>query len=432
MGKMYKLLRKQGIGGIGDVVVHVGDPVRRGELLARASGLGANLHASVDGTVFAIDDEAIVIEADQNQREDYVPLEEQTDPFLMLREAGLVGMGGAGFPTATKLETSIPGGFLIVNAVECEPFLSHNIQQAIDSARLVLDGAVYAKKIVKATRIIVAIKEKNQDAIAAFQAAMHASDGARIVALRDMYPMGEERAVIRETLGKLLGPSQLPSAANAVVCNLETLASVARAIAERRPVISKNLTVIGHVGAGKVTKVFRDVPIGTPILDLIEAAGGLPEHYGEIIIGGPFTGRRMVEGDVVTKTTGAIIVTEPFPDLCGKPIGLLVCACGANEARLREIAESMHAVVVDVESCKQAVAGKNGALKCENPGICPGQAEKVLNLKKAGAEAVLIANCTDCSNTVMGSAPKLGLDVYHSTDHVMRTMGHALIRRMEA
>lgn len=431
MGKQYRLLRKQGIGGTGDVTAAVGDKVRRGTLLARANGLGANLHASVDGTIKSIDDEAIVIDADVTQKEGFVPLEQKDDSFEMLKEAGLVGMGGAGFPTDAKLSGKIPGGFLIINAVECEPFLHHNIQQAIDSARLVLDGAVYAKKIVKASRIIVAVKAKNTEAIAAFKAAMRASDGARIVELRDMYPMGEERAVIRETLGKLLRPDQLPSAANAVVCNLETLARVAQAIDECRPVISKNLTLIGNVGEGKTVKVLQDVPIGTPILELIEKAGGLPREYGEIIVGGPFTGRRATKEDVVTKTTGGIIVTEPFPDLQGQPIGLLVCACGANEARLREIAASMNAQVVGVEACKQAVPMKNGALKCENPGICPGQAEKVLNLRKAGAKGMLIANCTDCSNTVMGSAPKLGLEVYHSTDHVMRTMDHPLVRRIE-
>lgn len=431
MGKQYKLLRKQGIGGIGVVLVSAGDRVRRGTLLARADGLGANLHASVDGVITSIDDEAICIEASDTQREDFVPLKKSEDPLEMLQEAGLVGMGGAGFPTAVKLEGKIPGGFLIVNAVECEPFLQHNIQQAIDSARLVLDGAVYAKKIVGAVRIIVAVKAKNTQAIAAFKAAMRASDGVRIVELRDMYPMGEERAVIRETLGKVLPPDQLPAAANAVVCNLETLACAAQAIDQCRPVISKNLTVAGSIGGKRITRVFRDVPIGTPILNLIQEAGGIPAEYGEIIMGGPFTGRRATKEDVVTKTTGAIFVTEPFPDLQGQPIGLLVCACGANETRLRELAASMNTYVVGVETCKQAILMKNGALKCENPGICPGQAEKVLNLRKVGAEGLLIANCTDCSNTVMGSAPKLGLEVYHSTDHVMRTMGHPLIRKIE-
>lgn len=432
MEKLYKLLRRQGIGGIGEPVVAVGDKVKRGALLVKASGLGANLHASVDGVVKHIDGEAIIIEANKNQEKDFVPLEKKADPLAMLQEAGLVGMGGAGFPTDAKLSRKISGGFLIINAVECEPFLRHNIEQAVDSARLVLDGAVYAKKIVNATRIIVAIKAKNKDAIAAFKSALHASDGARIVTLQDMYPMGEERAVIRETLGRLLRPDQLPSAANAVVCNLETLTCVARAIDECRPVISKNLTVIGNMGGSKTVKVFRDVPIGTPILDLIEEAGGLPENYGEIIIGGPFTGHRATKDDVVTKTTGSIIVTEPFPDLQGQPVGLLICACSAGENRLRELADSMNAVVVGVETCKQANSTKSGALKCENPGICPGQAEKVLNLRKAGAKGVLISNCTDCSNTVMGSAPKLGLEVYHSTDHVMRTMDHPLVRRIEA
>ena len=86
--------------------------------------------------------------------------------------------------------------------------------------------------------------------------------------------------------------------------------------------------------------------------------------------------------------------------------------------------------VVSVQKCKQAVEVK-GNLKCEDPGNCPGQAEKVLNFKKEGAEIILMGNCSDCSNTVMCSAPKLKLPVYHVTDHIMRTVGHSLIRRLK-
>jgi hypothetical protein len=162
---------------------------------------------------------------------------------------------------------------------------------------------------------------------------------------------------------------------------------------------------------------------------LIEKAGGIDGTYGEIIQGGPFTGKRATPDDVVTKTTGGVIVTMEFPHE-KRPLGLLVCACGGNETRLREIAASMEATVVGVERCKQAQEIK-GALKCEDPGNCPGQAEKILELRKKGAQAILISNCSDCTNTVMCVAPKLHIPVYHCTDHVMRTVGHALIRRLQ-
>jgi hypothetical protein len=144
-------------------------------------------------------------------------------------------------------------------------------------------------------------------------------------------------------------------------------------------------------------------------------------------MGGPFTGKRTYPDSPVIKTTGGLIAAECFPKGPEK-IGLLVCACGADKDRLMELAESMGSEVVGVEYCKQARQVKT-AYKCENPGKCPGQVQKIMALKKAGAEAVLISNCTDCSNTVMSCAPKLGLPVYHCTDGALRAVNHKLVRR---
>jgi hypothetical protein len=145
-------------------------------------------------------------------------------------------------------------------------------------------------------------------------------------------------------------------------------------------------------------------------------------------MGGPFMGKSARIDDVVTKTTNGIIVTIPFPKERRKA-GILVCACGGSEERLREIAEKMGTPIVAVEFCKQ-VKDVKGKIKCEKPGICPGQAEKVLKLKKSGAEVLIIGTCSDCTNTIMGIAPKLHLSVYHHTDHVMQTVGYPLLRRL--
>jgi proline reductase-associated electron transfer protein PrdC len=346
-----------------------------------------------------------------------------------LKAAGIVGMGGAGFPTFVKLSTNLDGGAIIANGVECEPLLSHNIRQLTREPAKVYAGMKYAMDATHASRGILAIKQKNQAAIDAFRQIVRPGDNITIHELPDLYPMGEERAIIRETLGVLLGVDQLPAAAGAVILNVETLARVAEAVEQGRPVISKNVTVVGKLGKGRQPQVFMDVPIGTSVGELIERAGGIDGAYGEIIMGGPFTGKAVGLDDVVTKTTGGIIVTMEFPRE-KRPLGLLVCACGGNEERLRDIAAKMEATVVAVRKCKQAQEVK-GALKCENPGNCPGQAEKILELKKAGAEALLVSNCSDCTNTVMCVAPKLKMPVYHATDHVMRTVGHALVRRLK-
>ena len=172
-----------------------------------------------------------------------------------------------------------------------------------------------------------------------------------------------------------------------------------------------------------------DVPVGTTVGELIERAGGIDGEYGEIILGGPFTGSATTLDTPITKTTGGIIVTQPFEDLKGRKVGLLVCACGGNENRMRDIAAKMNGEVISVQKCKQAAEIK-GALKCENPGNCPGQAQKCINFKKDGCEDIIIGNCSDCTNTVMGSAPKLGLAVHHQTDHVLQTVGKEVMRHL--
>lgn len=430
MGKIYKLLLKQGIGVTDTPCVQVGDTVKKGALIARCYGLGVDLHASVSGAVLEVTDQWLSIEADAVQDETFEPIGEFDSIMDTAKAAGVIGMGGAGFPTHVKLNTDLHGGgAVIANSVECEPLLRHNVQQLTEDPQSIYRGMLYAMKAVHAGKGILAIKKKHQAAIEAFRKVINREDNIAVAELEDRYPMGEERAVIRETLGILLRPDQLPSEAGAVVLNLETLSRLVQAVELKKPVISKNVTVVGKLNSGKQAPVFMDVPLGTTVRELIESAGGIDGSYGEIIMGGPFTGHRVGLDDVITKTTGGIIVTMEFMQE-KRRMGLLVCACGANEARLREIAGAMNATVVGVERCKQAVESR-GTLKCEDPGNCPGQAEKILSLKKQGVEVVLISNCSDCTNTVMCVAPKLNLPVYHCTDHVMRTVGHPLVRRLK-
>jgi proline reductase-associated electron transfer protein PrdC len=430
MTSNYRLLLKQSIGTPAKPVkdLAAGASVKRGTLLAVPEGMGVPLHSSVNGTVAAITDSYIDISADEKQSADFEPIPKSDDIAEMVKTAGLCGMGGAGFPTYIKLQTKLNGGVVIVNSVECEPLLKHNIKQITEQPEKAYRGLQLAMQSTGAGRGIVAIKSKNADAIKAFRSVLRDGDGVTIKELPDMYPMGEERAIIREAMDNLLAVDQLPSAAGAVIFNLETICRIAEAVDERRPVISKNLTVAGKLVKGHDSHVFMDVPIGTTLTSLIDACGGIDGVYGEVIIGGPFTGASALPDAVVSKTTGGIIVPqELFQEK--RPLGLLVCACGGNEARLRDLAGKMGGRVVSVRKCKQAKEVK-GALKCENPGNCPGQAEKILEMRKEGAEALLISNCSDCTNTVMGVAPKLKMPVHHMTDHVMLSVGHALIRRL--
>ena len=431
------LLLRQGVGKPCVPCVKKGDKVQVGTLIAKPQGLGANLHSSVNGVVSKVTDTAISIKTSKvlTAIGQIVPKRitaDKKDLLACVAEAGVVGMGGAGFPTAAKLNIDLHGGHVLVNAAECEPILAHNMAQLVLFPNETIKGIQYVMKITNAKQGIIAIKQKHTHEIESVLKALKGIDNIRVHLLPDIYPMGEERAIIRETLGVLLPVTALPSEANAVVINVETVLRVYEAIELGRPIVSKKITVSGKIkGAKNGVEVFHDVPIGLKVKDVINAAGGIDGKYGEIIMGGPFMGRPCSLDDPVTKTTGGIIVTEPFKDYKGAKVGLLVCACGANEERLKDIAKKYNMKVVDVEYCKQAKDPKgNGVYKCENPGNCPGQALKCMNIKKAGATEILISNCSDCTNTVMGSAPGLGLNVHHSTDHVFETVGMPVQRHL--
>ncbi len=426
----YTILLKQHIGAPCAPIVQELDTVKRGQLIATTTGLGAPIHSPFNGIVSEVTDSAIIIEAKEASKDadSFVKLTGKTDKEL-LEASGLVGMGGAGFPTAVKCNTDLKGGYILVNAAECEPLLEHNMQQLREKPEELIEGLKIVIKLCNAAKGIIAIKEKHKDEIEILKKVCKKEDGISYHLLPDLYPMGEERAVVREVLGKLLPPTALPSEAQSVVINIETVGRVYEAVKLKRPVITKNITVAGKLKGGTHSRVYMDVPIGTTVGELIERAGGIDGDYGEIIMGGPFTGKPTTLDTPITKTTGGIIVTKPFEDLKDAKMGLLVCACGGNEERMRDIAKKMNAEVVLVQSCKQAMDVK-GTLKCENPGNCPGQAQKCLNFKKAGCTDILIGNCSDCTNTVMGSAPTMNLTVHHQVDHVFDTVGLERMRHL--
>lgn len=424
----YVFPLRQHVGAAAEAVVSIGDQVKRGQLIAAKpeGALSANIYSSVDGIVEGADADKISIKEQGTDFDKYLPLKSE-DPKALIEEAGIVGLGGAGFPTAVKLNTYFDkGGTVIVNAAECEPILSHNITRIEKEPEKLLEGLKIVKKLVNAEKGIIAIKSVHKEAIEDLKKVIDEED-ITVFPLDNIYPMGEERAVIRETLGILLEPEQLPMAADAIVINAETTFKIREAVEDKKPLIDKDMTVAGKLKDNASIHVFLDVPLGTPVQEVFEMAGGLGPEYGELIMGGPFTGKRTTLDAPVVKTTGGLLAAEEFFPGPEK-IGLLVCACGADEARLREQAKSMGSEVVGVEFCKQARPVK-ATRKCENPGKCPGQVQKVMALKKAGAQAVLISNCTDCSNTVMSCAPQLKLPVYHCTDGALRAVNYKMIRR---
>lgn len=382
---------KQHVGGPCQAIVNVGDHVKRGQLVAVPAGLGANIHASLSGVVEEITEMDIVVKLDKEQTDDYVRLEKTDDYLQKIKDAGIVGVGGAGFPTGIKFSTQIPGGYLIANAAECEPILGHNVKFMEEQPEVLVRGMKYIMELTGAKEGYIAIKTKYRKALLALGKACKNEPNISIKILPNMYPAGDERVIVRETLGVILQPGQLPLEANAIISNVETIKHVVNAIEEDKPLIDKDLTVGGRV---QNPSIFLDVPIGLPISVFIERAGGYINPHGEIVRGGPFTGRPAREEEPINKTTGGLLVAMPYPQEKEK-VGILICECGAQEERLRQIADGMGAEVVSVQMCKRMKPDKNGRLRCELPGICPGQAEKVLKMKKDGAKAVIAGTCQD-------------------------------------
>jgi len=379
---------KQHIGASCKAIVQKGEHLVRGQLIATPDEMGANIHASVAGVVVEITNSEIVIRMDENQSDDYLPIPKTSSMLEAIEAAGVVGAGGAGFPTHIKYKTKIKDGYVIANAVECEPLLGHNVKFMEEHPDVIIRGLKYLLEISHGKTAYIAIKSKYRKAVLALGKACKNEPDIEVKFISDMYPAGDERVIIRELLGVELQPGQLPTYANAIVSNVETIKHIVEAIELRKPYIDKDITVAGRVAEGKV---FENQPIGIPVSHYIEACGGYIKPYGEIVIGGPFTGVNGTSETPLTKTTGGILVAMPFPQEHRK-IGLLACECGASEARLREISEGMGADVVLVEKCKRMI-NHNGRERCDLPGICPGQSEKILKMKKAGVETILASSC---------------------------------------
>ncbi|AVQ37150.1 proline reductase-associated electron transfer protein PrdC [Clostridium botulinum] len=429
MSNLYKFYLKMHIGAPSVPCVKEGEFVERGQVIAEPNGLGARIHSSVSGKVFKITDKEILVEASENQSEDFVKIKECDSILDTVYEAGIVGAGGAGFPTHVKLKANIPEGYIIANCAECEPTLHHNVYLAENNPELIIKGIKYAMKATNAKKAYIGIKGKRKKAIEVLKEHLKNEQNIQIKEVIDIYPSGEERALIHFIFGEWLAPTQIPIEANCVVLNVETLANITRAVEERKPVIDKDITLMGKLKKGIGPHVFLQEPIGKSMKDMIETCGGIDGEYGEIIIGGPHTGLpEDIEKSVITKVSGGATVTMELPEYKG-PVGLLVCACAGDEDRLKDIASKMKSEVVAITKCKNVVEVR-GTYKCKTPGKCPGQAGAVMYLKSKGAKRIIIANCSDCSNTVMGIAPKMKLPVYHQTDHVFRTVDYKLTRRL--
>ncbi len=155
-----------------------------------------------------------------------------------------------------------------------------------ETPELIINGIKYAMKATNSKKGYIAIKSKHEKAVRVLEEALKNVSDIEIKLLKDLYPMGEERAIINAIFDKWLDVTELPISAKCIVMNAETLANITRAVEEGKPVIDKDITVIGKLKSGNKPNIFLQVPVGTPVKDLIEKSGGIDGEYGELVIGG--------------------------------------------------------------------------------------------------------------------------------------------------
>ena len=320
--KQVVIPMQQHIGAPCKPLVAVGERVLRGQKIGDGEGLCVPVHASVSGTVIAIEPRphtsgrmvnAVVIENDfQDETVPEIgcdlPLEQLDAETVLhtIREAGIVGMGGAAFPGNVKALTSMGKiDTLIANACECEPYITADDSLLRTEPEHVLEGMQILRQILKPERVVLAIEDNKAEAIKKAKALLKDYAGIEVVVLPTMYPQGAEKQLVQSVTGREVLPGQLPASVGCAVFNVSTFAAIYRAVRLGRPLYQRIVTVSGEAIAQPQNFIVR---IGTPLHDLIEVAGGLNEKTERVISGGPMMGFAQSDLSVpVIKATNSVL-----------------------------------------------------------------------------------------------------------------------------
>ncbi|MGN0405929.1 MAG: electron transport complex subunit RsxC [Bariatricus sp.] len=313
----------QHIGAPASPVVAKGDHVLKGQIIAEAGGfVSAPIYASVSGTVKAIEPHVnptgakvncIVIENDgQYEEVEYPqvkPLSELTKEEIlnMIANAGIVGMGGAGFPTRVKLSPKEPDkiDYIIANCAECEPYITADYRRMMETPELLVEGMKVILKLFDNAKGIFGVEDNKPDCIAKLKELVKDEPRMEVKTLMTKYPQGAERQLIYATTGRAINSTMLPADAGCVVDNVETVISIYNAVVKGIPSMERVVTVSGD---GVANPGNYKVLFGTNQRELVEAAGGLKEGCEKVISGGPMMGFAMYTLDTpITKTSSSIL-----------------------------------------------------------------------------------------------------------------------------
>lgn len=334
-------------------VVKPGEAVKVGQLIGQAGGyVSAPIYASVSGTVKKIGQtvtsggklmETVVIESDGKQE----PLEGIHPPKLdtmqdfldAVRASGLVGLGGAGFPTVVKLTVKNLEQVkaIIINGAECEPYITSDTRTMLDRSLEVMEGARLVQKFLQVKRVILAIEDNKPFCVRTYRKLVEDELGMEVCALPSLYPQGGEKVLIYNTMGQIVPEGKLPLDVGAIVLNCTTLANIAHYCQTGMPLVEKCITVDGSA-VRKPKNVI--VPIGMKIGDVFEACGGFREEPKKVLYGGPMMGIAVpdLEQPILKNTNAILAMTAADAALptasacirCGKciahcPLNLMPC-----------------------------------------------------------------------------------------------------------
>lgn len=310
----------QNIGAPSSPVVSVGDKVYVGTVIGEAGGyVGAPIHSSVSGTVKKIDSyvqssgrsvTAVLIESDGEMTPDPTiapPIVTDIDSLsAAVRASGLVGLGGAGFPTSVKLDAEKKGLIkkIILNGAECEPYITSDTRTMLDDADYIKAGVELLLKYVSADELIIGIEENKPECIAKMKEVFADNAAVSVQVLPATYPQGGEKVLIYNTTGLIVPEGKLPADVGCLVMNVTTVAAMAKYVKTGMPLVEKCITVDGSAVKNPMNVI---APVGTRIADLLDFVGGVTEDVGKVLYGGPMMGVAITSTDEpVLKNTNAV------------------------------------------------------------------------------------------------------------------------------
>ncbi len=324
----------QSLGKPASPIVETGQTVKCGELIAKAEGeVSSDVFASISGTVTAVKEltaangateKFIFIKSDGKDEKAFLPPLTEPDAEAIkarVRDCGMVGLGGAGFPSAVKLAPKTPVDTLIVNGAECEAYLTCDHRLMLERTDEIVRGARYAAKALGVTNIIIGIEANKPDCIKLFEP----YEDIKVVILAKKYPIGGEKQLIYSATGRKIGLGKLPADCGVIVHNVATCFAVCEAVEQGKPLYERVVTV-----SGKAVKQPKNlwVRVGTSVQSIVDYCGGEVETPKKVVRGGPMTGIALASYDAYThKTTSGILLLnkseaaaeEPTPCLnCGK------------------------------------------------------------------------------------------------------------------